>query len=125
MNVTVRAAPPIETCTLVTGADGGAGVGSGGHLENECDGNYQNRSTNEDWMRFFWDFYSYGHPVSCPEYPDHRTMMDLYAEVRLIGGLDALNYYETTKDAADQIGLASCLGVTGFAALADENGIDN
>ncbi len=103
----------------------GAGLGSGGHLENECDGNYLNRSTNEDWMRFFWDFYTYGHPINCPEYPDHRTMMDLYAEVRLIGGLNAYNYFETIQDAADQIGLASCLGETGFDVLAEENGIDN
>lgn len=103
----------------------GAGAGNGGHLENECNGSFVNASTNEDWMRFFWDFYTYGDPVACPEYPDHRTMVDFYAEVRLIGGLTALNYFEKSEDAADQLGLLSCLGEAGFDSLADINGINN
>ena len=52
-------------------------------------------------------------------------MLNLYAEVRLNGGLSATNYYPKMRSAAQEIGLPNCLATSRFDAYGAHNGIDN
>ena len=75
-------------------------------------------------MRFFWDWYT-NPSLSCDFQPSGRDMLNLYAETRLNGGLNSTNYFSKMRDAAGEIGLATCLATTKFDDWAAWNGIDN
>lgn len=102
----------------------GAGTASGGRLENECNGSYTNAGVVEDWMRFFWDWYT-NTDGSCTDQPIGQDLLELYAETRLNGGLTSSNYFSKMATAATGIGLPNCLATTRFDAYAAANGIDN
>lgn len=113
---------------------GGAGTGTGGRLQNECctsgcTTSWANAGTNEDWLRFYWDFYN-NDSVSCPYYPDSIDMLNLYEQVRTNGNLTFNNYFAQLATAATQIGLNGepaddCLSTDRFDYYAGLNGIDN
>ncbi len=104
--------------------DFGAGTLTGGRMENQCGGPFANASTNEDWMRFFWDFYT-NTSASCPERPSAYQMLQLYAQTRLNGGLTSTNYYAKMRAAAQELDLPACVKATRFDSVAAFNGIDN
>lgn len=110
--------------------DNGAGASTGGRLENVCcagggcAASWDNAGTIEDWMRFFWDFYT-NTDAGCPQQPDAGDMLNLYKKTRLNGGLTGTNYFTKMRTAAGQIGLPACLAGARFDAYAAWNGIDN
>lgn len=113
---------------------GGGGTGSGGRLENECctsgcSTSWEDAGTNEDWLRFFWDFYN-NESVACPYYPDSIDMLNLYKEVRTNGGLAFNTYFAGLAIAAVTVDLPGapadyCLSTDRFDYYAGLNGIDN
>ena len=102
----------------------GAGALSGGRMENECGGPFTDASTDEDWMRFFWDFYT-NTTVTCNERPSALQMLQLYAQTRLNGGLTSRNYYDKMRAAAQQLDLSACVKTERFDSVADFNGINH
>lgn len=102
----------------------GAGTGPGGRLENSCGAPLANAGTNEDWMRFFWDFYT-NTSASCPQRPTTLQMLQLYATTRLNGGLTSTNYYAKMRAAAQALSLPACVKASRFDDVADFNGIDH
>jgi hypothetical protein len=82
-----------------------------------CDGAYTDAATNEDMLRFLWSFYNANSGVYCGagETPTGEQMLKLYSKVRLNGGLTEYNYMGATENAAEQIGLPSCLAQAGTA----------
>ncbi|MGZ8191074.1 MAG: hypothetical protein ACXWTS_07560 [Methylococcaceae bacterium] len=98
---------------------------SGGRLENECGSPFIDAGTNEDWLRFFWDWYT-NRSNTCPQKPTPLDMLKLYARVRLNGGLTSKNYFDKMRAAANDLThLPSCLRTSRFDAYAAHNGIDN
>lgn len=114
--------------------DFGAGSNSGGRLENQCcvgagcAESWDSAGTNEDWMRFFWDFYT-NVSDSCSAQPSKTDMLRLYRQTRLNGGLTSFNYFDQMRAAAADDDLADdmpeCLRTTRFDAYAVHNGINN
>jgi hypothetical protein len=102
----------------------GAGTGPGGRLENSCGAPLANAGTNEDWMRFFWDFYT-NTSASCPQRPSALQMLQLYATTRLNGGLTGTNYYAKMRAAAQALDLPACVKASRFDDVADFNGINH
>lgn len=107
----------------------GAGSASGGRLKNQCcttgcTFTWNDAGTNEDWMRFFWDWYTNSNS-SCSSQPSGRDMLNLYSQTRLSSGLTARNYQTKMRTAATQIGLPSCLATTRFDAYYNHNGINS
>lgn len=111
--------------------DFGAGLNSGGRLKNECCDNLQscavsweNAGTNEDWMRFFWEWFN-NDDAECQQQPNEFTMLDLYRETRLAGDdLTATNYYEKMFDAAQNLALPACLSDDRFWWYSVHHGVD-
>lgn len=101
----------------------GSGSHEGGRLENECSGSWASAGTNEDWMRFFWDWYTNTDPA-CTHQPDGNDMLDLYAAVRLRGGLTSTNYPARLQEAAATLDLPPCLTAARIKTYARFNGID-
>lgn len=105
----------------------GAGLASGGRLENVCatPETYANAGTNEDWMLFFWDYFT-NSGDACTTRPTPNQMLKLYANTRLGGGLTTQNYFQKMRAAAKKdASLPSCVTETRFDQLAKFNGIDN
>ncbi|MFZ2452188.1 MAG: hypothetical protein WAW36_16885 [Methylovulum miyakonense] len=103
----------------------GNGDNNGGRLENECGTPFTDAGTNEDWLRFLWDWYT-NRSTTCPQKPSALDMMKLYAQVRLNGGLTSKNYFDKMQTAANNlIHLPSCLRTSRFDAYAVHNGINN
>jgi hypothetical protein len=107
---------------------------AGGRLENfccdpavdgSCTSSWANASTNEDWLRFFWDFYTTpSNYCAGGLQPTLAEMFDLYAETRLNGGLTSTNYDVKMEDASDEIGLAACL-LDSYEDMQVHNGADH
>ncbi len=109
----------------------GASNNSGGRLENQCcvGGGcaevWAGAGTNEDWVRFLWDWYT-NTSNSCPDRPTKLDMLKLYRQTRLNGGLTFDNYFEKMQAAADDLThLDDCLRTDRFNFYADHNGINN
>ena len=103
----------------------GLGTNSGGRLVNECGRPLTDAGTNEDWLRFFWDWYT-NVSATCPQRPTPLDMMRLYARVRLNGGLTSTNYFDKMRAAAaDLTQLPLCLRTDRFDEYAVYNGIAN
>jgi hypothetical protein len=109
----------------------GASNNPGGRLENQCcvGGGcaevWAGAGTNEDWVRFLWDWYT-NTSDSCPDRPAKLDMLKLYRQVRLNGGLTMNNYFEKMQAAADDLThLSDCLRTDRFNSYADHNGINN
>lgn len=109
----------------------GASNNAGGRLENQCcvGGGcvevWAGAGTNEDWVRFLWDWYT-NVSDSCPDRPAKLDMLKLYRQTRLNGGLTMNNYFQKMQAAADDLThLDDCLRTDRFNAYADHNGINN
>ncbi len=112
----------------------GGSNNAGGRLENQCcvgagcAESWDSAGTNEDWMRFFWDFYT-NVSDSCSAQPSKTDMLRLYRQTRLNGGLTRSNYFEKMQAAAEDEDLEDdmpeCLRTTRFDFYAAHNGIDN
>jgi hypothetical protein len=109
----------------------GAANNSGGRMENQCcffgdcSDSWANAGTNEDWVRFFWDWYT-NTSDSCPNRPAKLDMLKLYRQVRLNGGLTNNNNFQKMQDAADDLTtLDDCLRTDRFNAYAGHNGINH
>lgn len=108
----------------------GASNNSGGRLENQCCVNdcadsWEGAGTNEDWVRFLWDWYTNASD-SCSAQPNKLDMLKLYRQTRLNGGLAKDNYFEKMQAAANDLThLSSCLRTSRFDSYAAHNGIDN
>jgi hypothetical protein len=108
----------------------GAGNSSGGRLENECctsgcSASWPSAGTNEDWLRFYWDFYNNNYDPNCPYVPDSIDMLNLYDAVRTNGNLDCDAYFQALEAEVGGIGLETCLSGTAFDFYADLNGINH
>lgn len=114
----------------------GGSNNSGGRLENQCcpaavagcAASWDSAGTNEDWLRFFWDFYT-NTSDSCSAQPSKTDMLRLYRQTRLNGGLTSTNYFDKMRAAAEDEDLeddmTECLRTTRFDFYAAHNGIDN
>lgn len=108
----------------------GANNSPGGRLENVCcvGGNcadsWADAGTNEDWLRFFWDWYTFS-SNSCNVELTRLDMLKLYRQTRLNGGLTKNNYFSKMRAAAQDIGLEGCVATGQFDYYAAHNGIDN
>lgn len=108
----------------------GIGASSGGRLENVCcagSGCATSRAgagTNEDWMLFFWDWYT-NVDAACPTRPTRTDMLRLYRDTRLLGGLTKNNYFSQMRSAARDMNVVQCLKEGRFDEYAAWNGIDN
>ncbi|MGI8565279.1 MAG: hypothetical protein ACR2LZ_02225, partial [Pyrinomonadaceae bacterium] len=114
----------------------GASNNAGGRLENQCCiagvvdcmQSWAGAGTNEDWLRFFWDFYT-NTSNSCSAQPSKTDMLRLYRQVRLNGGLNTSNYFVKMQAAAADEDLEDdmpeCLRTTRFDFYAAHNGIDH
>ena len=112
----------------------GASNNAGGRLENQCcvgagcAASWDSAGTNEDWMRFFWDFYT-NTSDSCSAQPSKTDMLRLYRQTRLNGGLTSTNYFDKMRAAAADEDLEDdmdeCLRTTRFDFYAAHNGIDH
>lgn len=108
----------------------GASNNSGGRMENQCcvgggcAASWAGASTNEDWVRFLWDWYT-NTSNSCSARPAKLDMLKLYRQTRLNGGLTNNNYFQKMQAAADDLNLDDCLRTDRFNFYADHNGINN
>ena len=111
----------------------GASYNAGGRLENQCvcivagcNNDWEGATTIEDWLRFFWDWYTTT-PNVCADQPSKTDMLRLYRQVRLNGGLTKGNYYDKMREAVDDLDgdVSDCLQTTSFDAYGDHNGINN
>jgi hypothetical protein len=109
----------------------GASNNAGGRLENQCcagggcAASWEGAGTNEDWVRFLWDWYT-NTSGSCPDRPAKLDMLKLYRQTRLNGGLTFDNYFQKMQAAADDLTqLDECLRTDRFNFYADHNGINN
>jgi hypothetical protein len=109
----------------------GASNNAGGRLENQCcagggcSDSWAGAGTNEDWMRFLWDWYT-NTSDSCPDRPTKLDMLKLYRQTRLNGGLTNDNYFQKMQAAADDLThLDECLRTDRFDFYASHNGINN
>lgn len=106
----------------------GANNNAGGRLENVCcvGGNcaepWAGAGTNEDWLRFFWDWYT---TTGCDTEVTRLDMLKLYRQTRLNGGLVKDNYFSKMRAAAADLNLSTCLKSEYFDFYAAHNGIDN
>ncbi|HHL32455.1 MAG TPA: hypothetical protein ENJ41_07695 [Oceanospirillales bacterium] len=94
----------------------------GGRLVNKCVGSLTGKSTNGDWTRFLWDFYTNSSSI-CNAQPSKLDMLQLYSKTRLLvpskGG-----FYNAMRSIVDEIGLPSCLAGARFDFYAAHNGIN-
>ncbi len=110
----------------------GVGVVSGGRLKNvcctagdgDCTDSYQGAATVEDWMLFFWDWYT-NVDAQCGNHPTRTDMLRLYRDTRLRSGLQKDNYFTNMREAAKDLSLPTCLKTTRFDQYAIHNGINN
>jgi hypothetical protein len=108
----------------------GAGTASGGRLENVCcigggcADSWKSAGTNEDWLLFFWDFYT-NKDDACSTQPTKRDMFRLYRNTRLQSGLKKNNYFSKMRAGAQNLSLPTCLKTTRFDSYATHNGINN
>lgn len=108
----------------------GAGTASGGRLENVCcvgggcADSWKSAGTNEDWLLFFWDFYT-NKDDACSQQPTKRDMFRLYRNTRLQSGLKKDNYFSRMRAGAQALSLPTCLKTTRFDSYATHNGINN
>jgi hypothetical protein len=113
----------------------GASNNAGGRLENQClckpavigcTNPWSGASTIEDWLRFFWDWYTTS-PGICADQPSKTDMLRLYRQVRLNGDLTKSNYFKKMQEAVDDLDgdVSDCLQTTSFDFYADHNGINN
>jgi hypothetical protein len=111
----------------------GANNNAGGRLENQCacinagcTNELAGASTIEDWLRFFWDWYTTS-PAICADQPSKTDMLRLYRQVRLNGDLTKSNYFEKMQKAVNDLDgdVSECLQTTSFDSYADHNGINN
>jgi hypothetical protein len=109
----------------------GASNNAGGRLENQCcvgggcSDSWAGAGTNEDWVRFLWDWYT-NTSDSCPDRPTKLDMLKLYRQTRLNGGLTNNNYFQKMQAAADDLThLDECLRTDRFDFYANHNGINN
>ncbi len=107
----------------------GADNDPGGRLENVCcvgggcAASWDSAGTNEDWLRFFWDWYTFS-ANSCPIELTRLDMLKVYRQTRLNGGLTKSNYFEKMRAAVQDLSPEDCL-VSYFDYYAAHNGIDN
>ncbi len=94
-----------------------AGDTIGGRLETSWD----SAGTNNDWLRFLWDFYTVD---NCVSNPWTYTLLNIYRETRRNGGLTKGNYYTKTKAAMEELYSDGCLRGY-FSSYAQWNGVDN
>lgn len=78
---------------------------SGGRMENVCctsgcGVSWDGAGTNEDWMRHLWDFW---HSTGCSPDPNFFTMLNIYRETRLNGGLAYNNYWSKSTAAVAEM----------------------
>jgi hypothetical protein len=110
--------------------DQGANNAPGGRLENiccvggGCADSWDSAGTNEDWLRFFWDWYTF-ESNTCTTSPSRLDMLKLYRQTRLNGGLTSTNYFDKMRAAAQDINLEGCAATSYFDYYAEHNGIDN
>jgi hypothetical protein len=104
---------------------------AGGLLENVCNGSTSNAATNEDQLRFLWDFFNADSGIYCTsgQQPTEEQMLKLYAQTRLNGGLTGTNYSLSAENAAEDIGLHECLSKDAaddeYDYYQDWNGVDH
>jgi len=119
-----------HSCEHWSGATNGGGITSGGRLENwccpsgACGSSLAGFATNLDWLNFFWEWYTQS-VASCPYSPDMEDMMQVYANTRINGGLNASNYFTKMRTGASWLPLNSCLTGARFDFYASWHGIDN
>ncbi len=107
----------------------GADNDPGGRLENVCcvgggcADSWDSAGTNEDWLRFFWDWYTFD-SNSCPIELTRLDMLKVYRQTRLNGGLAKDNYFSKMRAAVQDLSPEDCL-VSYFDYYAAHNGIDN
>lgn len=103
----------------------GSGNELGGRLENVCNATSAGVGTNEDWLLFFWDYFTAGVP-GCTQQPTLNEMLALYADTRQQSGLQKDNYFEKMRAAAkSRASLPTCMKEGWFDQHAENNGIDN
>jgi hypothetical protein len=108
----------------------GVGTTAGGRLENVCcigigcEESWENAGTIEDWMLFFWDWFTNTNAI-CGDRPSRLDMLRLYRDTRLGGGLVNDNYFEKMQAAAQGLSMVDCLKTDRFDFYAAFNGIDN
>jgi hypothetical protein len=107
----------------------GVGTNSGGRLENvccvganPCVESWKNATTIEDWMLFFWDWYT-NDETRCSVHPTRTDMMRLYRDTRLQPGLNDTNYFSAMQTAVQGMNVAPCLKGWAFDFHASWNGI--
>jgi hypothetical protein len=104
----------------------GMGTQSGGYHGHYCcfDNTCTKTDTLEDWMLFFWDYYT-NVSADCSAQPGVNDLLALYSKTRLNGGLTKDNYYAKMKvAAAANASLPTCLKEDRFASYAAHNGIN-